>query len=221
MTEENRNQADALGAWLMDHLSLTGKKNWAQCRKWVKDGARLDLRTPGAGNTVLHLLAIDCEKEERRQGAHKLAAIMIERGAAVDARNFPGRTPLIEAVWAGDADMVSLLLKSGADANAWSDLDYERSGPTNPLIELIKESMHFSPAVVRRIADDLLAHHALPGMMERKESAVKKLNSMTDLFMKESLADMFDQASARYFRELPALKDINAVTAPRFITKKH
>ena len=59
------------------------------------------------GNTLLNLAA--------RCGALNCARELHARGADVDAADWGGFTPLINAAWRGDAHMVRWLVKAGAD----------------------------------------------------------------------------------------------------------
>jgi ankyrin repeat protein len=55
------------------------------------------------------------------QGHLELVASLLERGGAVDARDWHGNTPLIEAAYAGHLAVVKLLLARGAAIDAVSD----------------------------------------------------------------------------------------------------
>jgi len=55
------------------------------------------------------------------QGHVQLAASLLERGGAVDARDWHGNTPLIEAAYAGHLAVVQLLLAHGAVVDTVSD----------------------------------------------------------------------------------------------------
>jgi ankyrin repeat protein len=50
-----------------------------------------------------------------QKGQAQLALLLIEKGAQVDARDKLGRTPLAQAVEAGESEVVSLLTSKGAD----------------------------------------------------------------------------------------------------------
>ena len=50
-----------------------------------------------------------------QEGRADIVALLIEKGADVNAKNNEGRTPLHEAVWFGSPNIVNLLLKKGAD----------------------------------------------------------------------------------------------------------
>jgi ankyrin repeat protein len=69
--------------------------------------------TDDAGQTPLHLAAIHCRTN--------VLALLLERGAKVDARAKGGATPLHLAAQAGCVDAVIILLQHGADINARDD----------------------------------------------------------------------------------------------------
>lgn len=52
------------------------------------------------------------------QGDAAQTAVLLDQGAAIDARDQAGRTPLMQAVSAGRVEIVRLLLARGADPNA-------------------------------------------------------------------------------------------------------
>ncbi len=62
------------------------------------------------GWTPLHFAA--------RCGRQEVAALLLSKGAAVDAQDEVGRTPLHEAAWSGDTPVAELLIAKGADVNA-------------------------------------------------------------------------------------------------------
>jgi hypothetical protein len=52
------------------------------------------------------------------QGDTAQTAVLLDQGAAIDAPDQAGRTPLMQAVSAGRVEIVRLLLARGADPNA-------------------------------------------------------------------------------------------------------
>ncbi|NCT66490.1 MAG: quinoprotein dehydrogenase-associated putative ABC transporter substrate-binding protein [Rhodanobacteraceae bacterium] len=55
-----------------------------------------------------------------REGHVEIARLLLEHGAAVDARDADGWTPLMSAVWRKDAALQQLLLAHGARIDAWN-----------------------------------------------------------------------------------------------------
>ena len=53
----------------------------------------------------------------REGNAHKVD-VLLKDAAAVNARDEHGNTPLMNAAWMADADVMQRLLQAGADANA-------------------------------------------------------------------------------------------------------
>ena len=76
------------------------------------DPTILDARN-SIGETAFHFLVVENEVE--------IAKWMLDRDAAVNARNHFGATPLIEAAGLGYLNMCKLLLKHGADLRMRND----------------------------------------------------------------------------------------------------
>jgi hypothetical protein len=91
----------------------------AAVRLLLASGARVDCRDE-LGLTPLHLAAW--------RGRLELAALLLQKGATVNAVSKPGRiTPLHCAAWAGHHQVVALLLQKGGrvdsrDVNGWTPL---------------------------------------------------------------------------------------------------
>ena len=66
-----------------------------------------------ANRTSLHWAALRGDKE--------MAALLIEKGANIDGRDFNGKTPLHLAAEGGNIDTVGFLVDKGADVNAVDD----------------------------------------------------------------------------------------------------
>jgi len=75
----------------------------------LENGADADVKT-SAGLTLLNMVGL-ANIERVKEGA----AILIERGAAVNAKDILGRTPLHLAAREGNKSMAEFLLKNGAD----------------------------------------------------------------------------------------------------------
>jgi ankyrin repeat protein len=69
-----------------------------------------DTHPHASGRTLLHIAAIEGYKD--------LAALLLAKGAEVDAKDVDGRTPLDQAAGKDDKDLVELLLANGASVNA-------------------------------------------------------------------------------------------------------
>jgi ankyrin repeat protein len=77
-------------------------------------GARID-DTDQGGETALHRVA---DSRQAPPEAAAVATLLIDRGAAIDARNWDDVTPLHQAVRARNLAVVEVLLARGANANA-------------------------------------------------------------------------------------------------------
>ena len=65
---------------------------------------------------------------ENLEDMHKVVAYLLEHGAAVDARNESGVTPLMVACWSGFDELVQQLLAAGADADAVDEEGVKAAG---------------------------------------------------------------------------------------------
>lgn len=82
-------------------------------------GANPRLVTDG-GTSSLHELATSAALSSNRQASRVRQALVrkvVSKGASVNAVTLAGSTPLMQAAASGDAELVELLLKLGADAN--------------------------------------------------------------------------------------------------------
>ena len=68
------------------------------------------------------------------RGAEGVVSLLLEKGAAVDAKNREGWTALMAAIEPGDTEVVRLLLDKGADANAANSIDLRESDAATALI---------------------------------------------------------------------------------------
>lgn len=76
----------------------------------LRHGIPVNARTSGCGLTALHQVAL--------VGSAAGAAVLLEYGADVAARNSAGETPLHTACAGGNVEVVRLLLRYGADCGA-------------------------------------------------------------------------------------------------------
>jgi ankyrin repeat protein len=79
----------------------------------LNQGAEVNARWGQEGKTPLHLAA-ESPKEERI----RVAKLLLERGADINAMDEAGWTPLTTAVLTPHLDMVKLLIERGANVNA-------------------------------------------------------------------------------------------------------
>jgi ankyrin repeat protein len=126
--------------WLRLHAELAVPDRYGPAEE------ALDRAAAGGDAQALHTaLADDADVrartgEERRTALHAaadaghadLAAILLDAGAAIDARDKSGRTALWRAARRGHLDVVRLLLRCGADAEA-RDFEAEQT----PLIQAV------------------------------------------------------------------------------------
>jgi ankyrin repeat protein len=81
----------------------------------LQHGAGLGDHDPG-GETALHRVAD--RRRAQPEGTRRVVALLLDRGAVIDARNWDQVTPLHQAVRARNVAAVEVLLAHGADANA-------------------------------------------------------------------------------------------------------
>jgi len=113
-----------------------------------------DLNTPAGtqGSTPLMMAA-------GRRGAQDLAALLIDRGAFVNAQDLRARTALTEAVFNRDTDMIRLLIAKGADAAkqpappAKDDLSADTLFYNAPIFALVNSSHERNLDIARLLLD--------------------------------------------------------------------
>ena len=92
-----------------DFLSAASQGNVAKLNELV-DKVNVDARLSEDGETALHRAA--------SRGHLRAVALLLDRGAKVDATDGEDVTPLILASYRGQTDVVKLLLERGAAVNA-------------------------------------------------------------------------------------------------------
>jgi len=121
------NEKDSNG-WSPLILSLFG--NDTDLVKLLIEGGA-DLNAIGNhGWTVLHYAARGQVKQGGQGGDEEISSLdykdivqrLLVKGAAINAKNSDGETPLLQAVDNGNTEVVELLLAQGADINAKDDL---------------------------------------------------------------------------------------------------
>jgi len=100
---------NAAGETALMMAALRGQLEWS--KKLIAKGAMVNR----AGWTPLHYAATGPNTE--------VVALMLDQGAAIDARAPNGNTPLMMAIRHGTEDSVILLVKRGADKKARNDRD--------------------------------------------------------------------------------------------------
>ena len=149
----------------------------ARLRQLLEQGVSPDLRTEGGSTTPLHKLCngvatsgdaevcfrllmdadADLEAVDRLGNVplwyavkkkHELALMLIEAGAAVDATNHYGCTPLHNAGRFGTEKTVTVLLRAGADVNA-----RDQSGKTPLECAIMYRNYRVRPILLRAGAE--------------------------------------------------------------------
>jgi len=92
-----------------DFLTAASQGNIGRLTE-LADKVNLDARLSEDGETALHRAA--------SRGHGKAVALLLDRGAKVDATDGEGVTPLVLASYRGQTEVVKLLLERGADVNA-------------------------------------------------------------------------------------------------------
>jgi hypothetical protein len=87
-------------------VDAAGTGDATTVRRLLGAGVDIDAATPRTGATALHQAAAN--------GHLSLVRMLVERGAAVDARDQDGATPLVYAAYHGRAPVVAALLAAGA-----------------------------------------------------------------------------------------------------------
>lgn len=100
---------NAAGETPLMMAALKGRTDWA--RRLIERGAKLERE----GWTPLHYAATGPEAP--------LVALLLDKGARIDARSPNGSTPLMMAARYGSEDSVKLLLTRGADLKLRNDRD--------------------------------------------------------------------------------------------------
>jgi ankyrin repeat protein len=104
----------------LDHAAMDG--NVIEARRLIENGLADVNRHGNMDRTALHYAA--------NSGHKNVVALLIEKGADVDAKDYHFRTPLHYAI--GDLEVARLLVESGADVNVQdkegrTPLDYAES----------------------------------------------------------------------------------------------
>jgi ankyrin repeat protein len=92
-----------------DFLTAASQGNVGRLTELVEN-VNVDVRLSEDGETALHRAA--------SRGHLNAVALLLDRGAKVDATDGEGVTPLILASYRGQTEVVKLLLERGADVNA-------------------------------------------------------------------------------------------------------
>ncbi|XP_045701662.1 ankyrin repeat and SOCS box protein 18 isoform X2 [Phyllostomus hastatus] len=122
-------------------------------RLYLDRGARVDARN-GRGETALSTACGAALQPDQQERGVRLCALLLQRGAAPDARDEDERSPLHKACSQARPDLAHLLLRHGADATA---LDY---GGASPLGRVLQTAACAPQAAPERIVQALLNHGA-------------------------------------------------------------
>ena len=85
-----------------------------QVSQLLADGVNVDAKDPAWGDTALHKAA--------ENGHRDVVALLLAKGADMNARTLGGWTPLHKAAWEGHQETVELLINEGAEVNARATL---------------------------------------------------------------------------------------------------
>ncbi len=89
-----------------DFLAAVKQGDIEKVKTGLDVGADIEEKNPADGRTALMLAAV--------QGRAPLVALLIQRGAKIEAQDDDGITPLMWAAFGGSADAVRALKKAGA-----------------------------------------------------------------------------------------------------------
>jgi uncharacterized protein len=113
--------ADANGKNYMDQTPLMRAVIFGsyECAKvLIERGAKVGAEQIANNSTALH----DVAAESR--GSAKMAQLLIQAGADVNAKTSGGYTPLLVAAGRGKTEVVKVLLEAGADVHATGESGY-------------------------------------------------------------------------------------------------
>ena len=102
--DANAMARDSAGTPLMQAVE---KRNVSLVKTLLSAGADPNIRDKTVGATALHTAAYE--------GYDDIADLLLKHGANVNAKNGPGGTPLVHAIWQKQFDLVRKLLSSGAN----------------------------------------------------------------------------------------------------------
>ncbi|KAM6152097.1 ankyrin repeat and SOCS box protein 18 [Erethizon dorsatum] len=125
---------------LEDHASL-----------YLGRGALVNARN-GSGETALSAACGAARRPDDHARGLRLCALLLQHGAAADARDEDERSPLHKACGHAHHGLARLLLRHGADAGA---LDY---GGASPLARALQAAACAPPAAAQRTVQALLNH---------------------------------------------------------------
>jgi ankyrin repeat protein len=158
---------DEEGTPLLQHAAWTLDVDLAVVL--LNAGARIDDASPDGG-TALHVAA-DRRRAEPA-AARAMVTLLLDRGAAVNARNWDEVTPLHQAVRARNLGAVEVLLARGADANA-----RDRGRGSTPLRRAVSPTGASATAgtndLMLPLTKLLLAHGADPDATDKRGVSVR------------------------------------------------
>ncbi len=127
--------------------ALFGAAGWGQyevVKVLVESGANVK-ESDKTGKTPLHMTAIRAVSHGNDEKTlSRIAELLLDHGALVDAPDEHGITPLQCAINSGRIQLVKLFIAHGADVNlknklGWSSLNYAESAGNDTMIQLLKD----------------------------------------------------------------------------------
>lgn len=117
-------------------LRATKESDLTKVKRLLSEGANIGCTDAEYGATPLHWASYS--------GHQRLVALLLDRGAVLNAKNNDGRTPLIVAAGLGHIGVVKMLIRHKADkavkdANGKTALDWARDKNHSSIVNLLKK----------------------------------------------------------------------------------
>ncbi len=130
-------------SWIKDDGNFWVKMTPEKLQEHLNKDEKADAKGEG-GNTLLHCAAIHNKNPE-------VIAVLLRAGADVNAQNHLNETPLHMAVLWNCIEVITALLDSNADVNAWAGFGSSEGHGITP-IHLAAECRKY-PEIIKALAD--------------------------------------------------------------------